>query len=525
MQAAHRVAKNTGILYLRMAITVFISLYSTRLILSALGVADFGLFNLVGGVIAMLGFLNSSMASATQRFILFAQGEGDVEKVKRIFNMSSILHWGIAILVLLFLEIAGYYFFNGFLKIPPERIQVAKLIYQFMVISTLLTIISVPYEAVITSHENMIVYAVIGIIEAVLKLAIAFSITYTRFDHLIMYGFLMAVLSIFLLIIKWIYCHRVYQECKLKLWQYYDKPLLNEISLFAGFSFMTSFSSMVSFYGQSILLNYFFGLKVIAAQTIALQVAANLNVFSSTLLKVLNPVIIKFEGASNRFEMIKTLFIGSKFLYLLQGIFYIPVIIILPIILKLWIKNIPEFTIIFCRLLLINNLVYALSGNLIDGINAVGKIKKYQLISSFFYLSSISLSFLFFKLEFQPYYIYISMIIFTSLHVINEIYFAYKTFELSIKDYFYQFIFKMIIITLVTFIFSLIPLLFFKIKSLIFIGVFFLSILTFSLSFWLIAFNKNERNQIIEFFINFQHRINKLITFHKKKSSIFKLFN
>jgi O-antigen/teichoic acid export membrane protein len=207
LEAAKRVAKNTGILYARMAITVFISLYSTRLILAALGVEDFGLFNVVGGVISMLGFLNSSMAAATQRFMSFAQGAGDLEKVKRIFNMSSLLHWGISILVFILLEGAGYFFFHGILNIASDRIEVAKLIYQFMVISTLFTVISVPYEAVITSHENMLVYAVMGVIEAVLKLGIALYINYSQMDHLVMYGILMAALSIFLLLVTRVVYH------------------------------------------------------------------------------------------------------------------------------------------------------------------------------------------------------------------------------------------------------------------------------------------------------------------------------
>lgn len=196
MQEAHRVAKNTGILYARMAITVFISLYSTRLILVSLGVADFGLFNVVGGVIAMLGFLNSSMASATQRFMSYAQGEGNLEKVKRIFNMSTILHAAIAIIMVFVLEIAGY-FFNGILKIAADRVEVAKIIYHFMVASTFFTVLSVPYEAVITSHENMLFYAILGILESVLKLGIAFYITYSAYDHLVMYGLLMAPCQFF----------------------------------------------------------------------------------------------------------------------------------------------------------------------------------------------------------------------------------------------------------------------------------------------------------------------------------------
>ncbi|MEI6067814.1 MAG: hypothetical protein WCP96_10765 [Methylococcaceae bacterium] len=325
MQAIHRVATNTGILYLRMAITVFISLYATRLVLTALGVEDFGLYNLVGGVIAMLGFLNASMAGATQRFMSFAQGAGDIDKVKRIFNMSTLLHIGIALVVVIVLEIAGYFFFNGLLDIAVDRMATAKLVYQFMVISTLFTIVSVPYEAVITSHENMLFYAILGIVESVLKLAIALyitygtldlptglsisaeqiHITYSTFDNLIVYGLLMAVLSILMLLIRRIYCHRKYSECELSLKKHYDKSLLKQISGFAGWSFMGTASSMIANYGQGILMNVFFGTVVNAAQGVTNQISGQLGVFATTLLKALNPMIDKSEGAGDRRLMIK----------------------------------------------------------------------------------------------------------------------------------------------------------------------------------------------------------------------------
>jgi O-antigen/teichoic acid export membrane protein len=291
--------------------------------LAALGLSDFGLFNVVGGVIAMLGFLNSSMAAATQRFMSFAQGAGDVEKVKRIFNMSTLLHWGIAIVILLVLEIAGYFFFNGVLNIAPERLSAAKMIYQFMVVSTLFTVISVPYEAVITSHENMMVYAISGIIEAVLKLGIALYITYSSQDHLVAYGFLMATLSIFLLLIRRIYCHRYYAECVLKLREYYDQPLLKEMSGFAGWSFLGAASSMIAGYGQAIVLNIFLGTKINAAQGIAGQISGQLGVFALTLTKVLNPLIDKSEGSGNRSQMIRGTLTGSKISFFLLQFLYI----------------------------------------------------------------------------------------------------------------------------------------------------------------------------------------------------------
>lgn len=227
--AANRVAKNTGILYARMAITVFISLYVTRLVVAALGTKDFGIFNIVGGAIAMLTFLNVAMASASQRFMSYVHGEGNQIKQKRIFNVSVILHFLIGIAVVLLLEIAGYFFFNGILKIDSERVYAAKLIYQFLIVSTFFTIISVPYDAVINARENMLFVAVTGIIEALLKLAIAFYITFTNNDKLISYGLLMALLTILLLIIKRIYCHLKYEEVVINIRKYFDKALFKEI--------------------------------------------------------------------------------------------------------------------------------------------------------------------------------------------------------------------------------------------------------------------------------------------------------
>lgn len=441
MEAAKRVAKNTGILYARMAITVFISLYSTRLILAALGVADFGLFNVVGGVISMLGFLNSSMAAATQRFMSFAQGAGDLEKVKRIFNMSSLLHWGIAVLVFLLLEGAGYFFFHGILNIAPDRVEVAKLIYQFMVISTLFTVISVPYEAVITSHENMLVYAVMGVIEAILKLGIAFYITYTGMDHLVMYGVLMAALSIFLLLIKRIYCHRVYEECQLRVMQYYDRPLLKEMGGFAGWSLLGSATSMGAFYGQTLVLNMFFGTLVNAAQAIAGQISGQLGVFAVTLTKALNPLIDKSEGAKDRKMVFLAVFKGTKISFYLLTILYVPFLIEMPFILKIWLKNVPEYTIVFCKVLLIRNLIEQLYIPLITAINAQGNIKLFQILNSFLNLTPIVVSYLFFHFGYPPYYLYFSFFIFSLVQFFLVLYFSKINLNFPIVN-FYKFVIK-----------------------------------------------------------------------------------
>jgi O-antigen/teichoic acid export membrane protein len=517
MQAAHRVAKNTGILYARMAITVFISLYATRLVLAALGVADFGLFNVVGGVIAMLGFLNSSMAAATQRFMSYAQGEGDLEKVKRIFNMSTILHAGIAVLMVLVLEIAGYFFFNGILNIAPDRIEVAKIIYHFMVASTFFTVLSVPYEAVITSHENMLFYAILGVLESVLKLVIALYLTYSAYDHLIAYGFLMAALSIFLLILRRIYCHRYYVECVLNFRKYSEKNLLKEITSFAGWSLLGSASGMVSFYGQSLVINMFFGAWVNAAQSIAAQLSGQLSVLSLTLSKALNPLIDKSEGSGNRAMMIKSTLIGTKISFFLLSFLFVPFLIEMPYILKLWLKNVPEYTIIFCRLLLINNLIGVLTSNLCNAISAVGNIKKFQYISSVLNIIPIILSYSFFKFGFPPYYLYVSVLIFTVVHFFNIVLFSKLNFQLSINYFLKEIVLKCAIVFVLSLIFSVIPIFIFDNELIKLICVFILGGFSFFYFTWSFGLSMEERNLIVNIKMLFLKQINMVgIKFFKK---------
>lgn len=440
-----------------MAITVFISLYSTRLVLSTLGVADFGIYNLVGGVIAMLGFLNSSMAAATQRFISFAQGAGDIEKVKRIFNMSSLLHWFIAILVLLLFESVGYYLFHFVLNISPDRISAAKLIYKFMIVSTIFTVISVPYEAVITSHENMLVYAVLGIVEAVLKLAIAVFISYSSIDHLLLYGLLMAIISILLLIVRRIYCHRNYAECVLNFKIYFDKPILKNISGFALWSLLGSSTNLIINYGQGILINVFFGTVVNSAQGISAQISGQLNVLATTLIKALKPIIDKNEGAGNRSSMLKAALVGSKVSFFLLIIIYIPFIIELPYIFKLWLKNVPDYSIIFCSLLLIRNLIEQLFIPLVAAINAEGNIKGYQKSSSFLLLFPLLVSYVLFRLNYPPYALYIVFVVYSLIASCIILYYANINCNLSIKIFLIDVVLKCLIVFSVVFIIAYIP--------------------------------------------------------------------
>lgn len=498
MQAAHRVAKNTGILYARMAITVFISLYSTRLILAALGVKDFGIFNVVGGAIAMLGFLNASMAGATQRFMSFAQGAGDHKQVNKIFNMSILLHLMIALIVFLVLQVVGYFFFHGVLNIDSSRLHTAKMVYQFMVISTLFTVISVPYDALLNSHENMLFYSVLSIIEAVIKMAIALLITYIAGDKLLYYGFFMATLSIILLLINRIYCHQKYPESKISLKTHYDPVLLKEMSSFAGWSLLGSSSSMITNYGQGILMNVFFGTTVNAAQGVANQVCGQLGSFASTMSKAINPVIAKSEGGGDRQLMLKATMMGSKFLFLLILFFYVPVFIEMPFLFKIWLKNPPSYAIVFCRLLMIRiafEQMYVTMGGIIS---AIGKIRNFQIFSSLISYSPLFISYFLLKSYHDPSIVYYVYIIYAIINAIFVIYFVNIISGLSIKLFLRKVVLKSFVTLIIISAISCTPLL--KLEEGMFrlLSVISLSSISFCLVVWFVGLDINEKSILQE---------------------------
>ena len=496
MQAANRVAKNTAFLYIKMVITVFMSLYATRLILAALGSKDFGLFSVVGGTIAMLGFLNVSMSAATQRFMSYAQGEGDILKINKIFNMSVLLHLIIAFFILLVFEIAGYFLFNGVLNIEPGRVHTAKLIYQFMIISTLFSVISVPYDALLNAHENMLFYSILGIIESIFKLAIALIVTYIFIDKLLLYGALMALLSITLLIINRIYCHSRYPESKINLKANFDRKLLKEMSGFAGWTLLGSSSNMISNYGQGIVMNVFFGTAVNAAQGIANQVSGQLSAFASTMMKALNPVIAKSEGSGNRNLMIEAVMMGSKVSFFLLTLFFVPVLIEMPYIFKLWLKNVPEFAIIFCQLLLIRNLIEQLFITLASSIAAHGNIKNYQIFSSILCYFPLIVSYFMFRMNFPVYVIYISFIIYALIASCVILYFTWKNYQFPVYEFFLNVVLRSVGTFVIIFAISLLPHFLMAEGLQRLISVIVLSGVIFPIAIWFIGLKSFDKQRI-----------------------------
>lgn len=433
---ANRVAKNTGYLYVKMGITMFISLWITRIILASLGASDFGIFNIVGGSIAMLGFLNASMANATQRFMSFYLGGTDIEKSQKIFNGSIVLHFLIALVIVLFLVIAGRFFFDGILNIPDERLWAAKVVYASLIISTAFTMVSVPYDAMLNAHENMKYYAVVGVIESILKLLIAFAIQYTSQDKLIVYGVLMACVSVITMSIMRVYCHRHYEECVFSPKRYWDKALAREMTVFAGWRLLTSISSVFTQYGLGIVLNHFYGTILNAAQGVANQLSGQLMAFCNTMLKALNPVITKSEGKGDRDNMIRATLYGSKFSYILLAVFAIPAILEMTYILGVWLSVIPAWAVLFCQLQLVRSVIEQLTITMTTAIMAQGQIKNFSIIRSVLDILPFALTVLFFYLDLPPYTMYLAWIVSGSiLGGITLLYYSHKLCAVSYRDF------------------------------------------------------------------------------------------
>ncbi len=494
-----------------MGITMFVSLYTTRVVLNALGTSDYGIFNLVGGTIALLGFINGSMASATQRFMSYAEGEGIKERQISIFNVSTILHFVLGFFAFFAFAIAGYFFFNWVLVIPEDRAEAAVVVYGSLVISTVFTIISVPYEAVLNAHENMKYYAFVGILESFLKLIVAYACVYTLLDKLIVYGILMALIPIFTLSIMRIYCHKYYQECVISPRQYYDRTVMKEMTSFAGWSFLSSVASITTMQGMAILLNMFGGVIVNTAHGIANQLAGQLLVFSNNMLKALNPVLVKSEGAGDTQRMLGVATTGNKLSFTFYAVFAIPFIVETPYILNIWLGQVPSWTVIFVRLVLFRQILSQLTSTFSTCIFATGKIRNMIMVSSLIWSFPLILSFFLYKMNFPIYTIYLLLVIMEFLHNLNRMYFCKKQCGLDVIKFISQSYLPSCLVIIIT-----IMVLYIIHISLLegfmrFSLVFFVGILIFLILIYFIVFDTKEKNVVHSFYLYLSTIIKEII--------------
>lgn len=387
-----RIAKNTLLLYFRTLFIMLVTLYTSRVVLNTLGVTDYGIYNVVGGVVAMFGFINGSMSSATQRYITFALGKGDQSNLQKVFSTALQIHVLIAVLIVVLGETVGLWFMYTQMQIPTDRMDAAFWVLQCSIASTVIMIISVPYNADIVAHEKMSAFAYISILEAVLKLAVVYMLVVFSSDKLILYAFLILAVQLLIRLCYSRYCNRHFEESKYR--HVWDKSLFKEMTGFAGWSMFGNLSSVLFSQGLNMLLNVFFGPVVNAARAVAVQVQSAIQQFVTNFQMALNPQITKTYAKGEMGEMHKLMFRSARFSFYLLFLLSLPVLFETDFILTVWLKTVPDHTIVFLRIMICTSLLYTLSNPLMVANQSTGKVKRYQAVCGTILLMILPISYI-----------------------------------------------------------------------------------------------------------------------------------
>lgn len=394
---------------MRMLVTIAVNLYTVRVLWRVLGVDNYGIYNIVGGIVMMFAFLNNAMVASSQRFISFGLGKGDMKALQKTFSLSVVVHALLAAAVFILAETAGIWFLNAKLNIPPGRVTAANWVFQCTVFSFLLNVISVPYNACIVAHEHMKVYGTLGILDILLKLVIVWIVAIIPFDRLIVYAILVLAVSATMRIIYGIYCRRHFQECKYVRTS--DRGLMKDMFSFAGWSFLGNMGFSVRDQGMNIILNMFFNVAVNAAKGIANNVGAVINGFASNFTMAVNPQITKRYASGAVDSMMSLMFNGCKYSLLLMSVVVIPLVMAADTILKLWLVDVAPYTAGFLKLVLIMSLVDCVVSPIVTAIQATGKIKKFQIVISIIMILNLPLAWMMLKFDLNPYMVmYVAII-------------------------------------------------------------------------------------------------------------------
>jgi len=404
-----RIAKNTILLYFRTLITLLISLYTSRVILQQLGVEDFGIYNVVGGIVCMFAIISSSLSSAISRFITFELGNGDLLKLKKIFSTSINIQIGIAFVILVLGEIVGVWFLNYKMDIPEGRISAANWVLQCSLFAFCINLLSVPYNACVIAHECMSTLAYINIIEAVLKLAVCFLISAAYFDKLIFYAFLMMGVACVICLIYGIYCRRNFEECKYQL--VFDKPIIKGMTGFTGWNLITNAAWIFNTQGVNLVTNVYFGVTYNAARGIATQVEGVVSQFVTNFTTAINPQITKTYAANQKEDMFRLMCYGSKYSFFLFYILALPLLLETDFLLSVWLKSVPDNAALFTKLSIIASLVSFITRPFYIGCLATGNIRRYTISVTIVGAFVFPLSWILFALGFSAYWSYIVFII------------------------------------------------------------------------------------------------------------------
>lgn len=441
-----RIAKNTLLLYFRMLFIMAINLYTSRIVLKILGIEDFGIYNAVGGIVAMFGFLTSAMSISTQRYITYELGRNNIKQLNKIFNTSITIHAVISVIILILAETIGLWFLYNKMTIPTERLNAAFWTYQASIASTIILIMSVPYNATIIAHEKMSAFAYISVLEVALKLSIVYLLLIGNFDKLILYSILIFIVQFIIRIIYGQYCKKNFLETKIHLTK--DKSLFKEMLSFASWNLWGNCAGIASTQGVNILLNIFFGPHINAARGIAVQVQSAVNQFASNFQTAINPQITKSYAQGDYNYMHNLIFSSSKFTFYLLLLLTLPLQIETKTILNFWLGTVPDYTEVFLRLILCVTIIDATANPLMISASATGKIKAYQSIVGSILFLIFPLSYLCLKLGANPESVFIIHLLICILAFIVRLFIVRSMIQLSLTEYVKKVILRIIFIAI-----------------------------------------------------------------------------
>lgn len=394
-----RIAKNTLLLYFRMLFLMFINLYASRVILEALGVEDYGVYNVVGGFVAMFSIISSPLTSACSRFLNFEMGKGIQDRIRIVFSTSLSVHILLAVIIAILCEVIGVWYLKNHMVLPAGRLVAATFCFHFSVFNFCTNLITIPYNAAIIAHERMKVFAYVSLFEGIAKLLVCFIIMVTPFDRLVFYGFLLLIIQLSVRATYQLYCKRNFEECRYTF--VIDRVLIGQMFAYTSWQFLGHTSRVLKTQGVDLLLNSFFGPVLNAAKGVANQVQGTVEGFAYNFMVAMNPQITQSYAEGDFKYMIKLVFNGSRYAFYMLLILSLPIIINADFILSIWLKQVPDYTVVFVQLTLVCALITSLSNTLITAMNATGNIKYYQIAVGGILLMNLPLCYLFLYLGFN----------------------------------------------------------------------------------------------------------------------------
>lgn len=398
-----QVAKNTFFLYIRMIVVMLVTLYTSRVVLQALGFSDYGIYNVVASIVVFLNFLQAALRNATFRYTTYEIGRGDNGRLNQVYSMAINSHLLLGVIVVILLELVGVWFLNTHLNIPKDRMYAANWVFQFSLITVFISIVRTPFESLILAYERMDFYAIISIVEVLFKLAIVYLLSIIFIDKLILYSILLAFITLFLSIGYYLYCKRVFYDCQYII--FWDNQLLLDFTRYSGWSLLVNGACMARSQCITFFFNIFLGLIANAALGIANQIINALNMFVTNFTQAFNPQIVKSWASSEYDYFMRIIYISSKLSYYLLLLVCIPVIVNIDFILQLWLGDYPEYTDVYIETIVFYYLVEAMQTPLVTAVHATGKLKQHQIIISSVVFAFIPISYFLLRLGYSGTYV------------------------------------------------------------------------------------------------------------------------